>query len=83
MARRPQPKIAIQQEDHDEREEPFQITEVLPPVNYCLRLLVGWKQHDVFHAGLLTPYRENGTHGPNFTRPPPETIDDDKEWEVE
>ena len=65
------------------REGPFQITEVLPPVNYRLRLPVGWKQHDVFHAGLLTPYRENGTHGPNFTRPPPETIDDDKEWEVE
>ena len=37
-------------------EGPFQITEVLPPVNYHLRLPVGWKQHNVFHAVLLTQY---------------------------
>ena len=65
------------------REGPFQITEVLPPINYRLKLPDGWKQHDVFHAGLLTPYKENGTHGPNFTRPPPDIIEDKEEWEVE
>ena len=65
------------------REGPFQITEVLPPINYRLKLPDGWKQHNVFHAGLLTLYKENGTHGPNFTRPPPDIIEDKEEWEVE
>ena len=65
------------------REGPFQILEVLPPVNYRLKLPERWKQHNVFHAELLTPYRENGTHGPNFVQPPPETIGDADEWEVE
>src|SRR4030088_994207 len=63
------------------REGPFKITEVLPPVNY--RLKVPWKIHDVFHASLLMPYKENEVHGPNYERPPPEIINDEPEWEVE
>ena len=63
------------------REGPFTITEVLPPVNY--RLKIPWKIHDVFHASLLTRYKENEVHGPNFARPPPEIIDDEPEWEIE
>jgi hypothetical protein len=63
------------------REGPFEITEVLLPVNY--RLKVPWKIHDIFHATLLTPFKENEVHGTNFTRPPPEIIDDQPEWEVE
>jgi hypothetical protein len=63
------------------REGPFEITEVLLPVNY--RLKVPWKIHDVFHASLLTPYKENRVHGPNYTQPPPDLIEGEPEWEVE
>jgi len=41
---------------------PFTITEVLGPVTYRLKLPIGWKIHPVFHAGLLTPYRQNDEH---------------------
>jgi len=37
----------------------------------------------MFHASLLTPYRETPEHGPNFLDPPPNIIDDEPEWEVE
>ena len=42
-----------------------------------------WKIHDVFHADLLTPYRETEFHGPNFTKPPPDLIDGEEEYEIE
>ncbi len=29
------------------------------------------------------PYYETQTHGPNFTRPPPDLIDGEEEYEVE
>ena len=41
-----------------------------------------WTIHDVFHAGLLTPYREMKEHGVNFTKPPPEIVDGEEEYEV-
>jgi hypothetical protein len=65
------------------REGPFEILEVYPPVNYKLKLPEKWRMYNVFHASLLTPYRENEVHGPNFTRPPPDLIDNEPEWEVE
>jgi hypothetical protein len=37
----------------------------------------------VFHASLLTPYRETPEHGPNFLDLPPDIIDDEPEWKVE
>ena len=37
----------------------------------------------MFHADLLTPYRETELHGPNFTRPPPDLIDGEEEYEIE
>ena len=42
-----------------------------------------WTIHDAFHASLLTPYRETIEHGTNYTRPPPDLIEDAKEYEVE
>jgi hypothetical protein len=37
----------------------------------------------VFHADLITPYKEMELHGPNFTRPPPDLIDGEEEYKVE
>jgi len=42
-----------------------------------------WGIHDVFHASLLTPYKETDEHGTNFLEPPPELIEGEEEWEVE
>ena len=39
--------------------------------------------HDVFHASLLTPYHESEAHSPNYTRPPPDLITGEVEYEVE
>ena len=41
------------------------------------------KIHDVFHTDLLTPYRETELHRPNFTKPPPDLIDGEEEYEIE
>ena len=37
----------------------------------------------MFHASLLTPYRETPEHGANFHEPPPELIKGEEEYEVE
>ena len=37
----------------------------------------------MFHADLLTPYHETELHGPNFTKPPPDLIDGEEEYEIE
>ena len=65
------------------RHGPFQIVQVMSPVNYRLELPTKWSIHDVFHIDLLTPYRETSFHGPNFPRPPPELIDGEEEYEIE
>ena len=62
---------------------PFKIGKVLSPITYQLELPLQWKIHDIFHADLLTPYHETELHGPNFTRPPPDLIDGEEEYEVE
>ena len=62
---------------------PFCISKVVSPVAYQLALPLSWNVHDVFHASLLLPYRETTTHGPNFTRPPPDLIENQEEYEVE
>jgi Chromo (CHRromatin Organisation MOdifier) domain len=52
-------------------------------VAYQLKLPTAWTIHDVFHASLLTPYRETIEHGANYMRPPPDLIEDTEEYEVE
>jgi hypothetical protein len=61
---------------------PFTIKQVLSPIMYQLALPHQWKIHDVFHVDLLTPYIETEFHGPNYTRPPPDLIDGEEEYEV-
>ena len=65
------------------REGPFLISEVLSPITYCLSIPSKWKIHNMFHASLLSPYHENDVHGPNYTRPPPDLIGTEEEYEVE
>ena len=65
------------------REGPFPISEVLGKWTYRLTLPHQWKIHDVFHASLLTPYKETEVHGPNYTNPPPDLVDGNEEYEVE
>ncbi len=62
---------------------PFKIIQEISPVAYRLELPPNWRIHNVFHASLLTPYHETTAHGPNFTRPPPDLIDGEEEYEVE
>jgi len=62
---------------------PFPIKKVLSDVSYKLELPAQWKIHPVIHANLLTPYKETALHGPNFTRPPPDLIDGEEEYEAE
>jgi len=42
-----------------------------------------WSIHDIFHIDLLTPYRETDLHRSNYSRPPPDLIDNEEEYEVE
>jgi len=62
---------------------PFHVSKVISPVAYQLALPLSWGIHDVFHTSLLLPYQETTIHGPNFTHPPPNLIEDEKEYEVE
>ena len=65
------------------REGPFRISKVLGPLMYRLKLLEQWKIHPMFHATLLTPFKENDIHGHNYLNPPPDLIDGEPEYEVE
>jgi len=62
---------------------PFMVAAKISNVAYKLSLPPTWKIHDVFHASLLTPYKETDQHGPNFIEPPPDIIEGEEEWEVE
>ena len=62
---------------------PFEISCVLSPLIYQLKLLHTWKIHDVFHASLLSPYRSMEAYGSPFLEPPPDVIDNKEEYEVE
>jgi hypothetical protein len=61
----------------------FKIIKMISPVAYQLALPSAWTIHDMFHAGLLTPYRETKQYGDNYPQPPPDIIDGEKEFEVE
>src|SRR5712672_4164980 len=62
---------------------PFRVVAKISPVAYKLKIPATWQVHDVFHASLLTPYKETVEHGKNFLEPPPDVIEGEEEWEVE
>jgi Chromo (CHRromatin Organisation MOdifier) domain len=62
---------------------PFKITEVISPVTYRVQLPVQWKIHNTFHATLLHPYKMTELYGRALTKPPPDLIAGQEEWEVE
>ena len=59
------------------------ITKAVSPVVFRLELPPTWKIHDVFHASLLTPYRETTAYGANYPEPPPELIEGEEEYIVD
>ena len=65
------------------REGPFTIKTKLSDLTYELNLPKRWKIHPVFHASLLTPFRQTEEHGPSFTEPPPDIVEGEEEYEVE
>ena len=62
---------------------PFKVMEQLSPAVYWIKIPHHWKIHNVFHANLITPYKETTMHGPNYSWPPPDLIDGEEEFEVE
>lgn len=65
------------------REGPFKIKTKLSDLVYELSLPHQWCIHPIFHASLLSPYRETDEHGPSFAQPPPDVIEGEEEYEIE
>src|SRR6266853_1429862 len=61
---------------------PFEVATKISHITYRINLPEAWRIHNVFHASLLTPYKETNKHRPNFLEPPLDIIDDTPEWEV-
>jgi Chromo (CHRromatin Organisation MOdifier) domain len=65
---------------------PFPVVQVINPVVFKLKLPDQWCQkrvHPVFHASLLSPYKETEENGQAFTEPAPDVIEGEEEYEVE
>ena len=60
---------------------PFPVTCVISCMS--LKLPPQWKIHNVFHATLLTPYKETTLNGSHYQEPAPELVKGQPEWEVE
>ena len=65
------------------RHGPFEVLEEIGSRAYRIKLPPQWRIHNVFHASLLSPYKETETHGPAFALTPPDTIEGEEEYEVE
>jgi hypothetical protein len=60
----------------------FLVTKVVSPVVFKLWLPASWKIHDIFHASLLSPYKETEKHSKNFEEHPPDLIEGETEYKV-
>ena len=50
---------------------------------YKLQLLEQWKIFPVFHACFLSPYKATKAHGPSYSEPPPNIIEEEEEYQIE
>ena len=62
---------------------PFKILKMVSPVVFKLDLPISWTIHPIFHTSLLTLYIKTHAHGPNYSQPPPNLIDDEEQYKVE
>jgi hypothetical protein len=62
---------------------PFLVTSAVSRTSFRLKLPPTWKIHNVFHASLLTPYKETTINSNRYQEPTPDLIDGQPEWEVE
>ena len=62
---------------------PFKILAQVGSLAYKVEIPNQWKIHLVFHATILTEYKETESHDPNFPKPPPEVLNDKEHYEVE
>ena len=54
---------------------PFLITTAISHVLYPLKVPSTWQIHNVFHASLLTPYKETFTNGQQYQEPTPDLVE--------
>ena len=62
---------------------PFCILEKIGSRSFRLELQTRWRIQNVFHVSLLEPYRANSIEGRTVSRPEPEEIEGELEYEVE
>jgi hypothetical protein len=62
---------------------PFRVLKHFSNTVYQVEIPQRWKIHNMFHAKLLTPYKETELHRLNYTWPPPDLVDGEEEFEVE
>ncbi|ETW82827.1 hypothetical protein HETIRDRAFT_247615, partial [Heterobasidion irregulare TC 32-1] len=62
---------------------PFKIIAKLRTLAYKLQIPQHWKIHPVFHATMLTRYKETEARGGDFARPLPEILNNEEHYEVE
>jgi hypothetical protein len=62
---------------------PFPVTCVISCTSYQLMIPSQWKVHNVFHASLLTCYKETPLNRKQYQEPTPDLIDGQPEWELE
>src|SRR6266852_9916469 len=62
---------------------PFEILAKVGTRSYRLALQDRWRIHNVFHASLLKPYRANPFQQRPISRPLPEEVDGELEYEIE
>src|ERR1700761_6135796 len=62
---------------------PFEVTEVISDMDYCLKLPPALCIHDIFHVDHLCPYRGNRINSLELPPPEPVTIEGKEKYEVD